>query len=478
MVVDTDLPVPRVASRLRIDLYSSDGTWFATRDDVRPDPRDWPVSFSVYATDDSRGRVVLVRLRAFPDGRAVPYRGLTYAPLPDLLREAPPRGDGVPRLLIEGSDVTPALEPDPALAVDRVVRVRLEAGTRRRTQVVLRGACAGRQARLAPVADAATCSDGAEVLLPVSDAIMEDTMESVVPTVNGTYGDEPCPPNAPPSERICVPGGAFILGDAFYRPSGSDSPFDARPERVVRMTRFVIDRDEVTVGRFRAALAGGYVAKSPVGVTERDGPPGSSPDACTFSAAPRGREGYALSCVSWITAQAFCQFTGGALPTEAQWEYAALAARRPRKTAFPGGDDPPSCAQAIYGRSIVYPDCKDRSAGPVPVDDATADVNILGVRSLAGSLEEHTADSHARFRDPCWTSAPSVNPVCTIAAPPECVTEPDGLPCRAAGGWRHTVRGGNWFRTAEDLRGAIRTQEADAAGKDSLLGFRCVYSAP
>jgi hypothetical protein len=30
VVVDTDLPVPRVASRLRIDLYAEDGRWFAS----------------------------------------------------------------------------------------------------------------------------------------------------------------------------------------------------------------------------------------------------------------------------------------------------------------------------------------------------------------------------------------------------------------------------------------------------------------
>ncbi len=476
VVVDTDLPVPRVASRLRIDLYASDGTWFASRDDVRPDPRDWPVSFSVYADDASRGHVVLVRLRAYPDGRGVPYRGLTYAALPELLRETP-RGDGQPRLVIDGSDVTPALEPDPAVTVDRVVRLRLEPGMRGRTRVVLRGACAGRQARLATIAEAGTCSDGAEPLVPLSDAIMEDNLATDIRSVSGTYGDEPCPPAAPPSERICVAGGAFVLGDAFYRPSGSQDPVDSRPERVVRLTRFAIDRDEVTVGRFRAALVRGYAAPKPVGVTERDGPPGAIPDVCTFSAAPRGRESYALSCVSWITAQAFCSFEGGALPTETQWEYAALAALRPRKTTFPWGDDPPSCGRAVYGRSLAFPACSDRSAGPVPVDDPTSDVNALGVRNLAGGLEEHTADSHARFRDPCWTSAPSVDPSCVIAPPPECVVDPESLACRVGPGWPHTVRGGNWAATAEDLRGSIRSHGANAGSKDSLQGFRCVYSA-
>ena len=142
VVVDTDLPVPRVVSRLRVDLYEPDGTWFASRDDVRPDPRDWPTSFSVVDDDDSRERVVLVRLRAYLEGRLVRYRGIVYASPGDLLR-ALPDGDGQPRLLSDGADATPELEPDPTVTVDRIVRVRLVPGTRGRVSVVLRGACAG-----------------------------------------------------------------------------------------------------------------------------------------------------------------------------------------------------------------------------------------------------------------------------------------------------------------------------------------------
>src|SRR5689334_12769090 len=64
IVVDTNLPVPRVASRLRIDVFTDDGRWIATRDEARPDPRDWPTSFSVYTDDEARPHVLLVRLRA------------------------------------------------------------------------------------------------------------------------------------------------------------------------------------------------------------------------------------------------------------------------------------------------------------------------------------------------------------------------------------------------------------------------------
>ena len=450
-VVDTDLPVPRVVSRLRIDIYASDGTALASRDDIRPDPRDWPVSFSVYADDDSRGTVLLVRLRAYPDGRQVPSRG--------------PATSAVP------------LEPDPGVTVDRVVRVTLEAGRRGRASVVLRGACVGTEARLADPATAASCTDGAEPLVTLASAVLEDDLGTAVPSVAGSYGSELCPAASGGSERICVPGGAFVLGDAFYRPTGGTGQVESRPERVVRLTRFTIDRDEVTVARYRLALAKGFQPPKPVGVTERDGPQGGASDACAFSAAPRGRESHPLSCVSWVTAKAFCEHEGGTLPTEAQWEYAALAATRARKTIFPWGDDPPTCAQAVWGRSIQYAECGDRSEGPVAVDDASADVNALGIRNLGGSLEEHTSDSSAGFRDSCWVAAPAVDPSCTIPPPPACVADPEGLECRLGPNWRHTVRGGSWYSAAEELRGTIRSNDASAGSKTSLLGFRCVYSA-
>ena len=55
VVVDTDLPVPRVASGLRVDTYgATDGVWLDSRDVARRDPRDWPASFSVQAIDDTR----------------------------------------------------------------------------------------------------------------------------------------------------------------------------------------------------------------------------------------------------------------------------------------------------------------------------------------------------------------------------------------------------------------------------------------
>ncbi len=82
LVVDTDLPTPRLASRLRADLFREDGTWFASHDVALPDVTDWPASFSIVSPDESKATRVLVRLRAYPSGRVRDYRGERHRPRP------------------------------------------------------------------------------------------------------------------------------------------------------------------------------------------------------------------------------------------------------------------------------------------------------------------------------------------------------------------------------------------------------------
>lgn len=58
LVVDTDLPVPALAGRLRVDLFTTDGTWYAARDLALPHASDWPASFAVALADGEAARDV------------------------------------------------------------------------------------------------------------------------------------------------------------------------------------------------------------------------------------------------------------------------------------------------------------------------------------------------------------------------------------------------------------------------------------
>jgi hypothetical protein len=145
VIADTDLPVPLATSRLRVDVYSEEGVWLSSGDTARPDPLDWPVSFSVYAGDASRVRLVWVRLRAYLDGRTRDYRGEAPFSWGGPIDE-PPAARDAPRLVHDGVDTTPASEPDPIDAVDRLALVELVPNEKYQVRLVLRGGCLGTSA--------------------------------------------------------------------------------------------------------------------------------------------------------------------------------------------------------------------------------------------------------------------------------------------------------------------------------------------
>jgi formylglycine-generating enzyme required for sulfatase activity len=438
IVVDTDLPVPRVASALRVDTYAADGTWLESRDIARRDPRDWPVSFSVQAADDERERDVVVRLRVHG------------GQMRDVV--------GGARLVVDRADVTPASEPEPALAVDRLVLVRLRPGERGSISVVARASCAGVPARLDP-GSLETCIEAEARREPVRIAVPAPGLSTPSANVVGSAARTPCAGELR-SDRVCVEGGAFVMG-AGAVDVVPDVTLPPAPEHVARVGTFWVDRDELTVGRFREAVASGFVPPAAPLVTE--GELGTTPEtACAYSAAPRGREDFAMSCVTWSTSRAYCMFMGGDLPTEAQWEYAATSAARTGKATFPWGDDPPDCARAVYGRLTLAGrpgGCEEElGSGPRPVflagvPLAPDDLSAAKVRGLGGGVAEWTRDAPMPYDAPC---ARGIDPSCIDAASDA-----------------HVIRGGAWASTVINVRSTARLASRKPS---SFLGLRCVYA--
>lgn len=345
-------------------------------------------------------------------------------------------------------------------------------------------------------------TDRADAGTPTPDVGTTDAPVVDVPSPDAPAADVPPPTDAgpdagPPStaqrscpdprERGCgmveVRGGAFTMGVSDPSTAASLDGFPAQPNISVR--DFAIDAHEVTVARFRRFWA---VASTLTRVTAVPYPAGplplavaprapdptstSSPE-CNWTDTPGAREQHPINCIDWYTAQAFCVWDGGRLPTDAEWEYTArgrtdggLLAQR----SFPWGEEAPGlgCERARW-RFHQCPGEDGAQTRRVGSFTPTPDLPGSRVYDLAGNIYEWTADNYTPYDDPdrhgCWGARPEGR------ADPLCAFNPMGP---------RTIRGGSWyFDAANVLRGASRfAAELDGPLVLIGVGMRCARSRP
>jgi formylglycine-generating enzyme required for sulfatase activity len=425
---------------------------------------------------------VTLRLRGYADGDVRDYVGERYQPRPtggapsEIVSSPSPPPGNAPRLIdASGSDITPTTEPEPLLAIDRLVRVDVLPNEVKSTSVVLRGACFGTMADLAM---SRTCVDTENVRIPVAPAPL--STNGPLPTVSlqgGFGGTIPC--TATPrgahvaadgtplyDEEVCVAGGTYVFG----------SYPNLTPQRIVTVAPFLMNKYEVSVGRFRDAVSRGLTwATTPV-ANDTPLPTKASQtsfvgqadmNVCTYSDLAMGREAYPLSCISWDDARAFCAFEGADLPSEIQFEWVVAAAGRPFKTLYPWGGPPLDtipCQRGDFARGWAdletLGQCASSGFGPAPVDQADhagGDVSVgFGIVDLGYDLGELMLDTYDELDTRCWLEQP-------IAA----------SSCEDPESRGRSTRGGSWVNDSASADYALRgsTPPKDI-GVD--IGLRCV----
>jgi sulfatase modifying factor 1 len=265
-------------------------------------------------------------------------------------------------------------------------------------------------------------------------------------------------------EMVLIPAGEFLMGS----PEDGLSFDDERPQRLVYVASFWIDRYEVTNSQYKQFV-------------DRAGYPPPSHLTPQFNlwkeAAPLpGSERHPVVNISWHDAVAYCRWQEKRLPTEAEWEKAARGTDGRR---YPWGMDwdlfHSNSASYWAGRTIEF---KDGAAwktfwvagdgarvshehglnGEVltlPIGTFPQGASPYGVLDMIGNAAEWVQD---------W-----YEPYSYLNAP---LSDPQG----PQGQLLKVVRGGSWLKPARNLRVSDRDY-AMPTDHATGIGFRCAQDA-
>ncbi len=229
-----------------------------------------------------------------------------------------------------------------------------------------------------------------------------------------------------PENMVLVPKGEFVMGSQEHQ--------DERPHNVV-IDAYYIDKYEVSNQDYQAFMKGtGHPAPA-----YWDDPRLSKPEQPVVG-------------VNWYDSNAFCEWRGKRLPTEAEWE---RAAKGPSGDGhYPWGhtlDD----TKANYGQNVGM---------TTAVDSYPSGVSGYGAYNMAGNVFEWVSD----WYDPNYFQmSPALNP----QGPAIGLNFANQGPVKV-------LKGGSWLAPASSLHTSHRFWNQPENNSYGVgLGFRCAKSA-
>jgi len=232
-------------------------------------------------------------------------------------------------------------------------------------------------------------------------------------------------------QMVFVAGGSFTLSEQDKGNAGSHS---------VTLDSYWIDQTEVTNEQYSLCVEDGSCR---------------APTVCAWGDPTYEDESYKdhpVICVTRAMAIAYCDWVGGRLPTEAEWDFAA---RGPVRTVYPWGNgfDPARlnfCDASCAHTDAQYHGYNDGYAKTSPAGSYPEGASWCSTLDMAGNVWEWVSDWYGPY-----TREDQINP-----------TGPGS-------GIEGVIRGGSWYDTPDFNRSDHR-HPYDPQDHNHLIGFRCV----
>ena len=232
--------------------------------------------------------------------------------------------------------------------------------------------------------------------------------------------------NPVPDDMAAIPAGCFEMGWK------QGQRLEAPPHEVC-LDGFLLDIHEASVDAYKACMNAGGCGV-PRGARQES--------SCNFGNPDRWN--HPINCLSWYESERYCEWAGKRLPTEAEWEYAALG---PDGRVNPWGDDPMSCRFAVIDEGGKG--CGEGRTWPIGAK--REGISPFGIYDMIGNVTEWVNDwSTVDY----YGASPAKNPPGPLVV------------------GDRSARGGSFFTPAKVASGKLRIS-FDPHERPSTYGVRC-----